>query len=55
MYRTRFYENADLFISLEGSGVDAEGGAPTAVVMYRLLKGIKAKIEATKEVRTHGG
>ena len=49
-FRTKFYENADIQVSLEGSGIDAESGAPTAVVMYRLLKGLKAKMEATKQV-----
>lgn len=48
--RTKFYENADIHVSLEGAGADAETGAPTAVVMYRILKKVKAKIEATKEV-----
>lgn len=51
IFRTKFYENADIHVSLEGNGVDAETGAPTAVVMYRILKKVKAKIEATKEVR----
>jgi len=50
VHRTKFYENADIHVSLEGAGVDAETGAPTAVVMYRILKKVKGKIQATKEV-----
>ena len=49
--RTKFYENADLKVNLEGSGLDVENGAPTAVVMYRILLALQAKIQATKEER----
>jgi shikimate kinase len=49
--RTKFYENADVVISLEGYGQDAEKGAPTAVVMYRLLQAVKQKIVSTREER----
>lgn len=49
--RTKYYENADLTISLEGYGMDADKGAPTAVVMYRLLSALKQKIEKTKQER----
>ena len=49
--RSKFYENADLRVNLEGSGVDVEEGAPTAVVMYRILVALQAKIQATKEER----
>ena len=35
--RRRFYESADLVVSLEGHGEDEALGAPTAVVMYRLM------------------
>ncbi|GFH07513.1 uncharacterized protein HaLaN_02325, partial [Haematococcus lacustris] len=49
--RTQFYESADLTISLEGYGQDAETGAPTAVVMYRLLLALKKKIDDTKAER----
>ena len=38
-------------VSLEGYGVDAETGAPTAVVMYRLLCALKKKIDDTKASR----
>jgi hypothetical protein len=46
--RTRFYESADLRVQLAGTGADAANGAPTVVVMYRLLTALKAKIDATK-------
>ena len=37
---------------LEGSAAqDADKGAPAAVVMYRLLAAVQAKIEATKAER----
>lgn len=48
--RTKFYENADLVISLDGTGKDTELGAPVAVVMYRTLCALKEKIQKTKEV-----
>ena len=47
----KYYENADIVVDLDGFGKDAEFGAPTAVVMYRLLKGLKTKIDNTKQVR----
>lgn len=49
--RTKFYENADVTVSLEGHGQDADKGAPTAVIMYRLLQAIRAKIISTREER----
>lgn len=49
--RTQYYETADLKISLEGYGSDADKGAPTAVVMYRLLCALKKKIDDTKKER----
>lgn len=49
--RTKFYENADLKVNLEGNGEDVESGAPTAVVMYRILVALQAKIQATKDER----
>ncbi|GAX83755.1 hypothetical protein CEUSTIGMA_g11180.t1 [Chlamydomonas eustigma] len=50
--RTKYYENADVVVNLESlSQKDTEAGAPTAVVMYRTLLGVKAKIQATKEER----
>uniref|UniRef100_A0A7S0WF86 shikimate kinase n=1 Tax=Chlamydomonas leiostraca TaxID=1034604 RepID=A0A7S0WF86_9CHLO len=49
--RTKYYETADLKISLEGYGLDEERGAPSAVVMYRLLCALKQKIEDTKRER----
>jgi shikimate kinase len=49
--RTKYYENADVTVSLEGFGQDADKGAPTAVVMYRLLQAIRAKIISTREER----
>jgi len=49
--RTKYYENADVVISLEGFGQDADKGAPTAVVMYRLLQAVKQKIVNTREER----
>lgn len=49
--RTKFYENADLRVDLAGSGSDVEDGAPTVVVMYRILVALQAKIQATKEER----
>lgn len=33
--RRKFYENADVVVSLEGYGRDADNGAPTPAVMYR--------------------
>ncbi|KAF5832078.1 shikimate kinase [Dunaliella salina] len=49
--RTKFYDSADLKISLEGYCEDAEKGAPTAVVMYRLLCALRQRIEDTKAER----
>jgi hypothetical protein len=37
--RKKFYENADIKVSLKGYGQDAELGAPTAVIMYRWAVG----------------
>lgn len=49
--RRKYYENADLVISLAGSGQDEEKGAPTAVVMYRLMKAAHERIQDTKKER----
>ncbi|MEW5302744.1 MAG: hypothetical protein WDW36_005494 [Sanguina aurantia] len=49
--RTKFYENADIIIPLTGFGVDVESGAPTAVVMFRLLKSLLLRIQTTKAER----
>mmetsp|Transcript_13648 Transcript_13648/g.29273 ORF Transcript_13648/g.29273 Transcript_13648/m.29273 type:complete len:335 (-) Transcript_13648:673-1677(-) len=49
--RTKYYENADLVVPLEGYGEDEEKGAPTAVVMYRLLQSLDKKIKDTKKER----
>ncbi|EFJ52530.1 hypothetical protein VOLCADRAFT_86714 [Volvox carteri f. nagariensis] len=46
--RRRYYENADVVVTLEGYGKDAEAGAPTAAVMYRLLSAINEKVQAKK-------
>ncbi|KAG2501282.1 hypothetical protein HYH03_001084 [Edaphochlamys debaryana] len=46
--RRRFYENADVVVTLEGYGNDAADGAPTAAVMYRLLSAINDKVQAKK-------
>ncbi len=37
--RRKFYENADVVVSLEGYGRDADNGAPTPAVMYRWVRG----------------
>lgn len=49
--RTKFYENADIIIPLTGFGVDVDSGAPTAVVMFRLLKSLLLRIQTTKAER----
>lgn len=46
--RRKFYENADVVVSLEGYGRDADNGAPTPAVMYRLLTAINEKVQAKK-------
>ncbi|GLC41195.1 hypothetical protein PLESTB_001528100 [Pleodorina starrii] len=46
--RRRFYENADVVVSLEGYGRDAENGAPSPAVMYRLLTAVNEKVQAKK-------
>ncbi|KAG2448770.1 hypothetical protein HYH02_006123 [Chlamydomonas schloesseri] len=46
--RRKYYENADVVVTLEGYGKDLEGGAPTAAVMYRLLLAINDKVQAKK-------
>lgn len=48
--RTKFYENADIVVPLDGHGKDSEMGAPTAVVMYRLLAQLKKRMDETKAV-----
>lgn len=49
--RTKFYENADIIIPLTGFGMDVDTGAPTAVVMFRLLKSLLVRIQTTKAER----
>lgn len=49
--RRKYYENADLVVPLVGYGQDAEGGAPAAVIMYRLLTQLKDRIEEKKRER----
>jgi hypothetical protein len=49
--REKFYENADVRVPLYGVGADEDGGAPAAVIMYRLLARVLDKIEATKAER----
>eukprot|EP00198_Chlamydomonas_reinhardtii_P001067 XP_001690402.1 shikimate kinase [Chlamydomonas reinhardtii] len=46
--RRKYYENADVVVTLEGYGKDLEDGAPTAAVMYRLLTAINDKVQAKK-------
>ncbi|KAG2432958.1 hypothetical protein HXX76_008686 [Chlamydomonas incerta] len=46
--RRKYYENADVVVTLEGYGQDLEAGAPTAAVMYRLLTAINDKVQAKK-------
>ncbi|KXZ46516.1 hypothetical protein GPECTOR_43g953 [Gonium pectorale] len=46
--RRKYYENADVVVPLEGFGRDAESGAPTAAVMYRLLTAVNEKVQAKK-------
>ncbi len=45
--RTKYYVNADIVVPLEGTGADAETGAPSAVVMHRLLKAVLARIQVS--------
>lgn len=49
--RRKFYENADVIVSLEGYEEDVERGAPTAVVMYRLLTQLNKKVQEKKKER----
>lgn len=49
--RQKFYENADVVVQLDGYGADAASGAPTAVVMFRLLKELNAKVQEKKKER----
>lgn len=49
--RTKYYENADIRVDLAGQGKDEQSGAPTPVVMYRLLKAVREKIQSTREER----
>lgn len=49
--REKFYSNADLVVTLEGHGIDAWKGAPSAVVMYRLMKLLSQKLSETKQER----
>lgn len=49
--RQKYYENADVVVTLEGYGEDVGKGAPTAVVMYRLLKALNAKVQEKKKER----
>lgn len=49
--RRKFYENADVVVPLQGYGADAEGGAPTAAVMYRLMTAVNEKVQAKKRER----
>jgi shikimate kinase len=49
--RTKYYENADVFIDLRGYGKDEQSGAPTAVVMHRLMQAVHEKINQTEAER----
>jgi len=49
--RKKFYQNADIVVPLDSNGRDSEMGAPTAVVLYRLLTELKAKMQEKKESR----
>ncbi|KAF8071074.1 SK1 [Scenedesmus sp. PABB004] len=49
--RTKYYENADVTVDLRGYGKDEGSGAPSAVVMHRLMSAVHAKIEATEAER----
>jgi hypothetical protein len=50
--REKFYENADVRVPITGAVPDdEERGAPAAVVMFRLLTAVLARIEATKAER----
>ncbi|GIL71812.1 hypothetical protein Vretimale_750 [Volvox reticuliferus] len=46
--RRRYYENADVVVTLEGYGEDVENGATTPAVMYRLLTAVNEKVQAKK-------
>lgn len=49
--RTKYYENADVAVELRGYGPDEQTGAPTAVVMHRLMDAILTKIKQTAAER----
>ncbi|WIA11856.1 hypothetical protein OEZ85_011942 [Tetradesmus obliquus] len=49
--RTKYYENADVFIDLRGYGKDEQSGAPTAVVLHRLMQAVHEKINQTEAER----
>lgn len=49
--RTKYYDNADVRIDLRGYGKDEQSGAPTPVVMYRLLQAVHEAIQRTQEER----
>lgn len=47
--RVKYYENADVVVDISGNGPDKETGAPTAVVMYRVLQAVSKKVFDTKK------
>lgn len=49
--RTKYYDNADVQIDLRGYGKDEQSGAPTPVVMHRLLQAVHEKIQSTQQER----
>lgn len=52
--RLKFYENADVIVDIKGFGQDKATGAPTAVVMYRVLQAVDKKLKDTiKEKEEH--
>eukprot|EP00879_Flechtneria_rotunda_P006369 GHRR01006693.1.p1 GENE.GHRR01006693.1~~GHRR01006693.1.p1 ORF type:complete len:332 (+),score=129.11 GHRR01006693.1:622-1617(+) len=49
--RTKYYENADVTVDLKGYSTDEQSGAPTAVIMYRLMEAVAQKIQSTNKER----
>jgi shikimate kinase len=50
--RRKYYSNADVVVPLDGrTDEDRERGAPTAVVMHRLMAAVAERIEKTREER----
>eukprot|EP00878_Enallax_costatus_P039062 GHUV01044580.1.p1 GENE.GHUV01044580.1~~GHUV01044580.1.p1 ORF type:complete len:224 (+),score=58.69 GHUV01044580.1:152-823(+) len=49
--RVKYYESADVRVDLRGHGKDEQSGAPTPVVMYRLMQAVHERIQRTQEER----